>query len=131
MMSRRQMTIATVGIVCAVSALIAAQAPAPTTLTPEDHAAIQQLYARYAHGVDTAADNGQLFTSVFTTDGLLIDVDGRTYQGHQELAERARNGSSAKGPANASHFIYNVLIEPAPGGAVGKSYVVVAQLAAP
>ena len=40
----------------------------------DDHAAIQQLYARYAHGLDTAADNGQLFMGVFTPDAVLSCV---------------------------------------------------------
>jgi len=129
--TRMQAATATAGLVLAVTALMAAQAQAPATLTPDDHAEIQQLYARYAHGLDTAADNGELFMRVFTTDAVLNDIDGKTYKGHQQLAGLARNGSSGKGPANASHFIYNVLIEPAPQGAVGKSYVVVAQLATP
>jgi uncharacterized protein (TIGR02246 family) len=124
-------TAAAAAMVIAVTALVAAQVQRPATLTPDDHAAIQQLYARYAHGLDTAADNGQLFMRVFTTDAVLTDVDGKTYKGHQQLAELARSGSNAKGPANASHFIYNVLIEPTPGGAVGKSYIVVAQLTTP
>jgi hypothetical protein len=124
-------TTAVAALMIAATALVTAQVPGPGTLTPDDHAAIQQLYARYAHGLDTAADNGQMFMRVFTPDAVLTDIDGATYKGHQQLAELARRGSNAKGPANASHFIYNVLIEPAPGGAVGKSYVVVARLTTP
>ncbi|MBI4265102.1 MAG: nuclear transport factor 2 family protein [Acidobacteria bacterium] len=115
----------------AAAALVAVQAQQPTRLMPEDYTEIQQLYARYTHGFDTAADNGNMFADVFTPNGVLMNFDGMTYEGRAMLAELARRTSGGKGPTNATQFIYNVLVEPTPDGALGKSYVVIAQFSEP
>jgi hypothetical protein len=113
-----------VALVFAASVLLAAQARQNRTQTPgltaSDYAAIQQLYARYSHGVDSGAGGGALFTSAFTADGALISPTA-TIEGTQKLAELATRGT--KGPTNVRHFATNIMIEPSPEGAVGSAYV--------
>ncbi|MBI4263429.1 MAG: nuclear transport factor 2 family protein [Acidobacteria bacterium] len=101
------------------------------TLAAQDDMDIRQLYARATHAFDSAAEQGQAFARAFTADGVFVDIDGRSHQGAASLAALAQRVNGGKGPGNATEFIYNQLIEPAPGGAAGKSYVVVARLAAP
>jgi hypothetical protein len=110
--------------VLAVGATVHAQGG---TLTPLDYAEIQQLYARYAYGLDSGADNGAMFAQVFTADGVLTDESGKTTQGRDKLMELARS-NPAKGPTNVQHFVWNVKIEPNAQGATGKAYIVVAKL---
>jgi hypothetical protein len=91
-------------------------------LTALDYAEIQQLYARYAHSIDTG--NAAMFTSVFTPDGVLIDETPNgagTFRGHAELAALATRGR--KSPANMTHVITNILINPSPEGATGSAYL--------
>jgi hypothetical protein len=129
-------------VACVVSATAGAQQPgsAPLTLTPQDYAEIQQLYARSAHGLDYAIDDGNLYAAVFTPDGVFVDADGTIYQGREQLAEFARAWGlphSQRAPMNTRHSLYNVRIDPAPEGATGpanfasgKAYVVVSRAVA-
>ena len=56
-----------------------------------------------------------------TFTGTNQGPSGRTYQGRDRLAALARGGK--RGPNFVSHYVTNVVIEPAPGGAVGRTYV--------
>jgi hypothetical protein len=128
-------------IACVLSAALGAQQPssASLTLTPQDYSDIQQLYARSAHGLDYAIDNGNVYAGVFTLDGVFVDTDGTIYQGREQLAEFARAWGlphSQRAPMNTRHSLYNVRIDPAPEGATGianfasgKAYVVVSRAA--
>lgn len=102
------------------------------TLTALDYAEIQQLYARYAHGIDSGAENGELFARVFTSDGIFEVVtvkDGlstsRVTQGHAKLAEMANR--IGKGPTFLHHWAVNIMIEPSPEGATGSAYNLVVE----
>lgn len=100
-----------------------------STLTTMDRFEIQQLIARYAHAYDSAADNGYMYADVFTSDGMFIDAAGRTVQGREKLAEFARpagNAATTKGPTNVRHFILFSQVDPVPGGATGKSVLIIA-----
>lgn len=97
----------------------AATAPA---LTPLDYIEIRQLVARYAYAVDTGADNGNIYASLFAPDGSFLDRTGRATTGKEALAALARRNT--RGHQSAFHFIMNHVIEPAPGGATGKEYLV-------
>ena len=58
------------GVIIQTSAIDAQQPANPTAeLTPMDIIEIQQLAIRYAYGLDTAADNGNMYANVFTPDG--------------------------------------------------------------
>jgi hypothetical protein len=96
------------------------------TLTALDYYEIQQLDARFCHGLDSAADNGYLFADVFTADGVYADQSGRSYKGRERLAALARqNPDERKSPTNISHYTTNMVLTPARGGAHGQVYVLI------
>jgi actinorhodin biosynthesis protein ActVIA len=90
-------------------------------LTPIDYIEIRQLVARYAYAVDTGADNGNVYASLFAQDGAFADRTGRETKGREALAALARRNT--RGPQSAFHFIVNHVIEPTTEGAVGKEYL--------
>ena len=90
-------------------------------LTPIDYIEIRQLVARYAYAVDTGADNGNVYASLFASDGAFADRTGRETKGRDALAALARRNT--RGPQSAFHFIVNHVIEPTTEGAVGKEYL--------
>jgi hypothetical protein len=98
-------------------------------LTALDYYEIQQLYARFCHGLDSAAENGYLFADVFAADGVYVDPTGR-YEGRERLAELARqNPDGRKSLTNMSHYTTNMMITPVPAGARGQGYVLVSTAA--
>src|SRR5215467_10843322 len=84
----------------------AQQQPNPTpALTAQDYYEIQQLYARYAHALDSEAGHGAMFAAAFTPDGILVDRNGNRYAGRDQLLAFARqNPDPEKGPINTGHF---------------------------
>src|SRR5262245_17232378 len=80
-------------------------------LTPADYIEIRQLVSRYAYAVDTGADNGNVYASLFAPDGAFADRMGRETKGRDALAALARRNT--RGPQSAFHFIVNHVIEPA------------------
>jgi len=94
-------------------------------LTPLDYFEIEQLAYRYGYALDTGADNGFAYADLYADDATFTGTNqgpsGRTYQGRERLAALARGGK--RGPNFMSHWVTNVVIEPAPGGAIGKAYV--------
>jgi hypothetical protein len=91
------------------------------SLTPADYIEIRQLVSRYAYAVDTGADNGNVYADLFAADGAFVDRQGRETTGREALAALARRNT--RGPQAAFHFIVNHVIEPAPGGATGREYL--------
>jgi len=91
-------------------------------LTPMDYIEIRQLVARYAYAVDTGADNGDVYASLFAPDGAFLDRTGRATTGREALAALARRNT--RGRQSAFHFIMNHVIEPTAEGARGKEYLV-------
>ena len=91
-------------------------------LTPIDYIEIRQLVARYAYAVDTGAENGNVYASLFAPDGVFLDRNGRATSGREALAALARRNT--RGRQSAFHFIMNHVIEPSAGGATGKEYLV-------
>ena len=102
----------------------AQQKAAPGALTPLDIIEIQQLAIRYSYGLDTGADNGNLYASVFTPDGEFVGRQVPLTQGREALASVARSVRKAN-PQYVRHFIANHVIEPSPVGATGKVYLMV------
>ncbi len=92
------------------------QAPAP--LSAQDHYEIQQLGARYAYGLDTAADNGYYYANVFTPDGSFGTTTGR-----DNLAALAREGGGRLKLKGYYHVASNFVVEPTAGGAAGHQYI--------
>jgi len=90
-------------------------------LKPMDYIEIRQLVARYAHAVDSGADNGYVYAGLFAPDGAFADRMGRETTGREALATLARRNT--RGVQSAFHFIVNHVIEPTPEGAVGREYL--------
>jgi hypothetical protein len=97
------------------------------SLTALDYAEIEQLYGRYAIGVDSG--NADMFAGAFTTDGTFELPGGKTMQGRKQLAEVAARPADGKGPTNVSHVAVNITIEPSPDGATGTAYFLRVKLA--
>ena len=121
-------------VVCwmSLSALATMQSATPAgatgTLTALDYYEIEQLYARYSHAYDSAADNGYMYADVYTADGIFVNQEGTVRQGREQLAGVARGSSAArKGPTVMTHFVTNVAIEPAQGGASGRASLLIAR----
>ena len=91
---RRQMTGLLVVIALALVAFLAQDASTAATLTAQDHAEIDQLYARYSYGVDTQADDGWLYARTFTEDGEFDYGAPQPARGRTELRELARPGGA-------------------------------------
>jgi hypothetical protein len=137
-MTKNRISLAAVLAVAALSTILAGtveadlqvgrSAPAPaavTTLTALDYIEIEQLVYKYGYALDTGADNGFGYADLYAADGTFTGTNqgpgGRTYQGREQLAALARGGR--RGPAFVSHWVTNVVIEPAAGGAIGRTYV--------
>jgi len=100
-----------------------------TSLTAQDYLDIRALANNYAYGLDTGADSGNLYASVFAEDGefhgppatpdstVRFDAKGR------DLLRTFAVGG--RGSAYVRHFVTNHLIEPSPEGAKGKVYLLV------
>jgi hypothetical protein len=130
-MLKRKTLVALGMLIATLGALDAQQTgnagPTPTAL---DYYEIQQLYARFCRGLDSAAENGYLFADVFATDGVYVDPTGRSYEGRERLAELARqNPDGRKSLTNMSLYTTNVIITPVPGGARGQAYVLMSTAA--
>ena len=106
------------------------RAQAPAALTARDRIEINQLAARYAFALDTRANDGMAFSDLFAPDGEFVGVRGSA-KGRDQLAALARSGiiTAKKPDVGVSHFGMNHVIEPAAGGAVGKEYLVIVDIA--
>ena len=96
-------------------------AAAAPSLSPLDYVEIRQLVARYAYAVDTGAENGNVYASLFAPGAAFVDRAGREITGPDALAALARRNT--RGPQSAFHFIVNHIIEPSPEGAIGKQFL--------
>src|SRR3974377_1649514 len=79
--------------------------------------------------MDRGADNGNAYADLFAADGEFVGPSGST-RGRQALAELGRTGfvDGHKPAHGVAPFIMNHVIEPAPGGASGKAYVVLVNI---
>jgi len=104
-----------------------------TALTALDYIEIQQLVNRYAFAIDTCSNNGYDYADLYTPDGIFYwGVGTRKSVGREQLAEAAGGGkngcqklqrATAEMPL-ATHTTVNLLIDPSPEGATGRSYLV-------
>jgi hypothetical protein len=115
---------------------VVASPPAATKdhdLAALDYLEIQQLVNRYAFAIDTCSNNGYDYADLYTPDGVFYwGVGSRKSVGREQLAEAAGGGkngcqklarATAENPL-ATHTTVNLVIEPSPDGATGKSYLV-------
>jgi hypothetical protein len=133
MLNRKGLLVAILGVGIVgvtTSMLVATKAP---TLTALDYIEIQQLVNSYAFAIDSCSNNGYDYADLYTPDGVFYwGVGGRTSVGREQLAEAAGGGktgcqklqrATAEKPL-ATHTTVNLVIEPSPEGATGKSYLV-------
>jgi hypothetical protein len=111
-------TVLVVGAVTLGAAWAQQGAAKPRTLSTQDILEIQQLGARYAYGLDTGADNGNYYASVFTVDGSFGNNVGR-----EKLAALAREGGGRLKLHGYQHIVTNVIVEPTAHGAIGSQYI--------
>ena len=92
-------------------------------LTALDYVQIEQLYAHYAHYLDTA--DGERFAALFTPDGVFItNKPGYgNITGRKALAEFAAKVGAPPPIVRAGHSTTTVMIDPALGGATGSAYL--------
>ena len=127
MTMRKLITTAVLSLrVLAIAGTSAQQPPSPTPMLDAlDYLEIEQLVHRYGYALDTGAGNGLAYADLYAPDGTFTGTNqgpsGRTYTGREQLAALARGGK--RGPNFVSHYVTNVVVEPAPGGAVGRAYV--------
>jgi len=97
-----------------------------SSFSASDTIEIQQLIARSAYALDTAADRGAAYAQLFTTDGAFINKTARPSEinGRTQLAAFAVGDLTHRGPAFVREYLANYLIQPSRGGATGRVYVV-------
>lgn len=122
----------------ALGVVSAQQAPTRTHgLTAQDYYEIEQLMYRYAHAIDTCANDGYDYADLFTDDGVFVDYftdEGFAQKGlvravGREALARASGGGD-RGCKNVgwkdwSHLMINPVISPTATGATGRVYLVV------
>jgi hypothetical protein len=120
-----------VGVLLVVTSMRAA--PRTPALTALDYIEIQQLVNRYAFALDTCSNNGHDYADLYTPDGVFYwGVGSRKSVGREQLAEAAGGGKdgcqklqrATPDKPLAAHTTVNLIIEPSPEGATGKSYLV-------
>jgi hypothetical protein len=114
------------------------------TLTALDYVEIQQLAARYAYAIDKCTNSGYDYADLYTPDGVFSVEDENgipataRFEGRDRLADADGGGKggcidpkTAADRYSISHMVANLVITPAPGGATGKSYLLVVGLGDP
>jgi hypothetical protein len=114
-----------------VSPAVAQLREAAPPLSSDDYLQIQQLVSKYAYAIDECTNRGYDYAELYTPDGVFQTSRGgkvsNRYEGRERLAEAARGGrpDCTDVPwAGIVHMLVNHVIEPAPGGATGKVYLI-------
>ena len=92
------------------------------SLSVEDQLAIQQLYAKYNHAIDSG--NGAGWAETFSTDGTFSSATG-TFTGSEQLSGFA-SGFAAR--LKGRHWTNNLVIEGDGKKATGSCYLVLYRL---
>jgi 3-phenylpropionate/cinnamic acid dioxygenase small subunit len=91
-------------------------------LTTDDQLAIQQLYARYNHAIDSG--NGDAWAACFTPTGTFTSGTG-SFAGTEQLAPFAVSFAAR---VKGRHWTNNLVVEAAEGGASGTCYLMLLRL---
>ena len=133
--NRRTVLVAAVivGIGAISLVVVRGQAKKPMALTALDYIEIQQLVNKYSWAIDNCTNNGYDYADLFTPDGIFYwGVGARKSVGREQLAEAAGGGKTGcvkltratpEKPLQ-THVALNLVIEPTPEGAIGKTYLV-------
>jgi hypothetical protein len=99
-----------------------AQKSRSASLVADDYIAIEQLYSRYYHAIDSREGNGEVFAATFTGDGVF--AFGRdTASGHDALVAFARRVQN--GARQLRHYGSNVIVKSTANGVRGSCYAMV------
>ncbi|MEJ5221075.1 MAG: nuclear transport factor 2 family protein [Tepidiforma sp.] len=92
-------------------------------LSVDDQLAIQQLYARYNHAIDSG--DGAAWAACFTPDGTFSSATG-TFTGRDQLQGF---GTAFATRMKARHWTNNLVLEGDGEAATGSSYLMLLRLA--
>ncbi|HXU24220.1 MAG TPA: nuclear transport factor 2 family protein [Tepidiformaceae bacterium] len=92
-------------------------------LAVDDQLAIQQLYARYNHAIDSG--NGDGWAECFTADGTFNSGAAGMFTGTEALANFAKGFAER---LKARHWTNNLVLDAADGGAWGSCYLILLRL---
>jgi len=92
-------------------------------LAVEDQLAIQQLYARYNHAIDSG--NGSGWADCFTPDGTFNSGASGVFTGTEALTAFAKGFAER---LKARHWTNNLVLDAADGGAWGSCYLILLRL---
>ena len=95
-----------------------AQQGAGASLTAQDYAEIQQLYARYNHAIDYG--DAEAYAALFIPDGSF-----NKFKGHNALMSFIKNRKTT----NLRHWNTNLMITGTPEGANGSVYMMFVDVA--
>ncbi len=109
----------------------------PHPFSAQDFADIDQLFALFGYGFDSAADQGYQWANLFTPDGVFVNgtvigsmkgrdilaafASGRLNFGGG-FASLTMTPAPAKNPLGIAHILTDVALEPVADGAVAKVY---------
>lgn len=91
-------------------------------LTVEDQLAIQQLYARYNHAIDSG--DGPAWAGAFTPDGVFSSATG-TFTGKDRLTAF---GTAFATRMKARHWTNNLVLDGDGNTAIGRCYLALFRL---
>jgi hypothetical protein len=121
----------TLSVLAALTILSSTLTAQQSALTTQDYIDIQQLVSKYAWAIDECTNRGYDYADLYTADGTFTTSrNGKalaTFAGRDRLAEAARGGmpDCKDVPwAGIKHMLVNHVIDPAPGGAKGKVYLI-------
>ncbi|MBC7983010.1 MAG: nuclear transport factor 2 family protein [Candidatus Obscuribacterales bacterium] len=87
------------------------------TLTTQDYAEIEQLYARYNHAIDSV--NAEAWADTFTADGVF----NARFTGREQLMGFIKTWKERMNGGNRRHWNSNLSITGSPEGANGAVYL--------
>jgi ketosteroid isomerase-like protein len=121
----------------AAGAASAAVASMPHPFAAQDYADIDQLFALFGYGFDSAGDDGYQWARLFTPDGIFVAGSAvQSMKGRDTLAAFASGRlnfpggfaslttgpGTAKNPLAIQHILTDIAVEPVNDGAVAKVY---------
>ena len=119
---RLLVAIAVLAVVAGVAWVYAQGRGGSTTLTGQDIADIERLYARYSQGLDFQDE--ELYLSAWADDAVFTTGAGEVWAGREALRERFRQGGRPEGGegVTTTHNNVSILVEGTEEGAKGRGY---------
>lgn len=123
--------------VVAAPATAVASASMPHPFTAQDYADITQLFSLFGYTFDSASENGYQWANLYTPDGVFVaGTVVSTMRGRETLASFAAGRlafpqgfvtltpgpGTPHNPLAIAHILTDVVIDPAPEGAIARVY---------